>query len=75
MHSNLALDNYPPTKSTATLVALVEGVEGVEGVVGEDWNSGEVYDKTKPFKVAFQDNGTAACSLWGPVRKMRTLSI
>ena len=63
MHSNLALDNYPPTKSTARLVALVEGV------VGEDWNSGEVYDKTKPFKVALQDNGTAACSLWGPVRK------
>ena len=54
MHSNLALDNYPPTKSTARLVALVEGV------VGEDWNSGEVYNKTKPFKVAFQDNGTAA---------------
>lgn len=53
-----------PAKSAERLVSLVEGK------AGKDWKYGEVYDKAKPLKVKYQDNGTAARSLWEQSEKM-----
>ena len=64
-HSPLKyLITISPEKSAQRLVNLIEGTPG------KDWQLGEVYNKEKPLKVAFQDNGSVAKSLWEQSEKM-----
>lgn len=53
-----------PAQSAGRLVALVEGEPG------KDWILGEVYDKSKPMKVKFKDDGSIARALWEQSEKM-----
>ncbi|MBC2836830.1 SDR family NAD(P)-dependent oxidoreductase [Paragemmobacter straminiformis] len=59
-HSPLKyLFTISPETSANRLVALVQGRPGT------DWQRGEVYDKSHPMRVDFQDpDGTAARRLW-----------
>lgn len=64
-HSPLKyLITISPEKSAQRLVNLIEGTPG------KDWQLGEVYNKEKPLKIAFRDNGSVAKSLWEQSEKM-----